>query len=193
LDTSINPSRKIKLISGGGNFFLRPYQLEDAPAIYAAVDLSRHELSPWMDWCNPDYSIQDTVNWLEGLPRAWNQRQIYGFAAFDAATEEFLGGCSLNHINWAYRLANLAYWVRTDRTSEGIATGSALLVAQFGLDELGLRRIEIVVAVDNKASRRVAEKTGAKFEGILRNRIKIGAENYDAAMYSLVPVDFADP
>jgi RimJ/RimL family protein N-acetyltransferase len=36
----------------------------------------------------------------------------------------------------------------------------------------------------------VAEKTGATFEGILRNRIKIGDRNLDAAMHSLIPGDF---
>ena len=32
---------------------------------------------------------------------------------------------------------------------------------------MGLRRLELPVAVDNVASRRVAEKAGARFEGVL--------------------------
>ena len=42
-----------------------------------------------------------------------------------------------------------------------VATAAALLVARFGFDELGLQRIEIIAAVSNKASQRVAEKIGA--------------------------------
>jgi RimJ/RimL family protein N-acetyltransferase len=50
--------------------------------------------------------------------------------------------------------------------------------------------VEIVIALENKASIRVAEKVGAHSEGILRNRMVVGREVYDAFMYSLVPQDF---
>ena len=75
---------------------------------------------------------------------------------------------------------------------EGVATNAAMLVSQFGFHKLGLRRIEIVTGVENKASRRVAEKTGAHFEGILRKRLKLGDRNIDATMYSLIPEDFSE-
>ena len=182
--------RSIHLGSNDGRLLLRPYELLDAAEMYDAVNTSRAELSPWMDWCTPGYAIRDTRDWLKSLPAAWERRDIFGFGIFDAATNQFLGGCGLSHIQWDYKLGNLGYWVRSDRTRQGIATQAAIAVARFGIEILSLRRIEIVVAVDNTASRRVAEKTGARFEGVLRNRIKIGDRNVDAAMYSLIPGDF---
>ncbi|NIV38466.1 MAG: N-acetyltransferase, partial [Anaerolineae bacterium] len=62
-------------------------------------------------------------------------------------------------------------------------------VAQFGFQQVGLRRVEIVVAVENWASRRVAQNAGAHFEGILRNRVRLAGDNVDAAMHSLIPED----
>ena len=56
----------------------------------------------------------------------------------------------------------------------------------LGNSDLGLSRIEIVVATGNKASAKVAEKAGAKLEGILQNRILIHNHSHDALMYSLV-------
>ncbi len=182
--------RTIHLSSNDGRLLLRPYEVSDAADMYEAVIASRSELSPWMDWCTPQYAIQDTREWLQSLPDAWKQGEIYGFGIFDAGTEQFVGGCGLNHILWDYKLANLGYWVRSERTREGIATRAAIVVARFGIEKLGLRRVEIIAAVENAASRRVAEKTGAQFEGILRNRIKIGDQNLDTAMYSLIPDDF---
>ena len=64
-----------------------------------------------------------------------------------------------------------------------------LLVARFGFDELKLRRIEIVAAINNKASQRVAEKAGATREGILRNRLVVRDKVYDTVMFSLIPGD----
>jgi RimJ/RimL family protein N-acetyltransferase len=64
-------------------------------------------------------------------------------------------------------VAHVGYWVRTGQTGQGIATAAVRLIARFGFEDLGLQRLELLVAVENLASRRVAEKAGARFEGIL--------------------------
>lgn len=60
----------------------------------------------------------------------------------------------------------MGYWVRTSQTRRGIATAAVRLIARFGFEDLGLRRLELLIATDNFASRRVAEKVGARLEGI---------------------------
>jgi RimJ/RimL family protein N-acetyltransferase len=52
-----------------------------------------------------------------------------------------------------------------------------------------MKRVEIAAHPDNVASRRVAEKAGATFEGVMRNRIYMRGRSYPAALYSLVPED----
>ena len=96
----------------------------------------------------------------------------------------------LNQINRRYQMANLAYWVRTSCTGEGIATKAASLVAQYGFEKLGLQRIEIVISKENAPSLRIAEKLGALREGLLRNRLQILGSPSDAYMHSLIPEDF---
>jgi len=44
-----------------------------------------------------------------------------------------------------------------------------------------------VTIPDNRASRRVAEALGARFEGIARNRLVVHGRPTDAAVYALVP------
>jgi RimJ/RimL family protein N-acetyltransferase len=100
---------------------------------------------------------------------------------------EQIGGCGINDIGEDKSRANLGYWVRSDRTGQGIAPAAAKLLAKWGFEALGLKRIEIVVAVENARSLRAAEKTGAKREGVLRNRLLIGNKPHDAVMHSLVP------
>jgi RimJ/RimL family protein N-acetyltransferase len=182
--------RDIRLKSESGQLILRPPVLADAEAIYQAVDVSRLALAPWMDWYTPEYSIDDTIEWLEMQPGSWAEGTNFQFALFNPQDEDCLGFCGINHINPFYLLANLGYWVRSDQTSKGIATRAVRLVAQFGFRSLKLRRIEIVTGEENWASRKVAENAGARFEGILRKRLKIGEGNIDAAMHSLIPEDF---
>jgi RimJ/RimL family protein N-acetyltransferase len=113
----------------------------------------------------------------------------YSFGIFDRNSGRFLGGVGLNFINRVHQFGNLGYWVRTTAAGKGVASKASRLVARFGFEELGLHRIEILAAVSNIASQRVAKNIGAVREGILRRRLLIRGESYDAVMFSLVRED----
>ncbi len=172
-----------------GVVLLEPYRIGDVERLYQAARESITEMSPWMPWCHADYSIEESRAWIESRAEAWAKGTDYDFAITDAKDGSFLGGCGLNHIDYKNPIANLGYWVRTSRTRRGVASSAARLLARFGFGKLKLNRIEIVIAVGNKASQRVAEKIGAKREGILRNRLVVRDRVYDAVMFSLIPED----
>ncbi len=172
-----------------GVVLLRPYGSGDVERPYQAVRESIAELSVWMPWCHADYSIEESRAWVESRAEAWEKGTEYDFVITDARDGSFLGGCGLNCIDYKNRIANLGYWVRTGRTKRGVASAAVRLLVQFGLGKLKLNRIEIMVAVGNKTSQRVAEKVGARREGILRNRIVVRDRVYDAVMFSLIPED----
>ena len=180
--------RNISLTNG--IITLRPYRREDADSLYEAARESIPEMTPWMPWCHRDYSIQESRDWITDCFEKWDQGSAYNFAITDTLTGRYLGGCGLNDMVHDRNIANLGYWVRTSATKKGIATATTILLADFGIKELNLKRIEIVVDVDNKASQRVAEKSGATREGILRNRLAQNGKPTDAVMFSLIPRDF---
>lgn len=172
-----------------GFVLIRPYRPDDAGAIYEAVRESIPDLSPWVSWCHAYYSMEEAKFFLKTQAEWWKEGSVYNFAIIDAVDDVFLGGCLLNRIDRTDRFANLSYWVRSSHTRRGVASAASLLLAHFGFEELGLNRIEILVATSNVASLRVAEKLGATREGILRNRITVRDKVYDAVMFSLIPED----
>jgi ribosomal-protein-serine acetyltransferase len=174
-----------------GKVSLRPYRTGDAENLYTAVRESLPELSVWMPWAHPYYSLKESRQWLKGKPGEWKDGIAYDFAILDGGDGTYLGGCAINLIDRENLRANLGYWIRSNRTTQGLATSAALLLARWGFKELGLNRIEIVVATENKRSQRVAEKTGAQREGISRNRIFLYDRTHDAVMFSLVPQDLS--
>jgi ribosomal-protein-serine acetyltransferase len=173
-----------------GSVVLRPLQARDIGPMYQAVRESITEVSRWLAWCHPDYSVEDSTTWIESRPAAWASGTEYSFAITDAADDTFLGTCGLNRIDPIHRWANLGYWVRSSRTRKGVATAATLLVARFALEELKLNRVEIVIADSNAASLRVAEKVGATREGLLRRKVMAHGEVHDAVMFSLIWQDF---
>ena len=173
-----------------GTVLMRPFHLSDAEETYAAVRESLAELKPWMSFAYDGYSLDDSRDFIRITRARWSEGTLYAFVITEKKTGQVLGGCSLSHIHPVYHLCNLGYWVRSSRHGEGIAGRAAHLAARYAFEKIGLVRVEIVIALENKASIRVAEKVGAHHEGILRNRMVVGREVYDAHMYSLVPQDF---
>lgn len=163
---------------------IRPYLLADAADVFAAVKESTAELAPWMPWCHPGYSIDDSRSWLQLQTVAFERGDAYEFA-ITSADGSYLGGCGLNQIDRANNRANLGYWVRTTAARRGVATSAVLALRDWGFEKTTLIRLEIVVAVGNAASRRVAEKSGAVLEGVLRDRLVLHGSAHDAVMFSL--------
>jgi len=173
-----------------GDILVRPLALTDEQPLFEAVRESIPEVSPWLAWCHENYSIEETREFLRSREDKSQGDEWYSFGVFDRNDGgRFLGGVGLNFINRVHQFGNLGYWVRTSAAGKGVASKASPLVARFGFEELGLHRIEILAAVSNIASQRVAEKIGAAREGVLRNRLLIRGEPQDAVMFSLVQDD----
>jgi ribosomal-protein-serine acetyltransferase len=173
--------------------FLRPYCEADVEHLYSAVRESIPEVSRWLSWCHENYSLEESRNFVNSRRIASQGDEWYSFAVFEKASDKFVGGVGLNFINRVHQIANLGYWVRTSAAGRGFATRATRLAAHFGFAHLGLRRIEIVAAVDNVASQRVAEKAGAIRECVARKRLLVNGESHDAVVYSLIPEDLGLP
>ena len=134
---------------------LRPFRLGDSTGLYCAVKESLQELKPWMSWATDSYTELTAREYITIARARWNEGTFYAFAITQG--EEVLGACTLSSIHSIYHFCNLGYWVRTTHQGQGIAGRAASFAARFAFESLGLIRVEIVVAVENQASLRVAE------------------------------------
>jgi ribosomal-protein-serine acetyltransferase len=167
---------------------IRPYRGDETPLLYQAARESISEVNPWLPWCHEQYSEDEAKLWIEGRIAAFREDTEYQFNISDAAGA-FLGGCGLNMIDRAHFRANLGYWVRSSACRRGVATQAVKALAAWAFANTDLIRLEIVVALGNAASLRVAEKAGARREGTLRKRLFFHGVAHDAAMFSLVRGD----
>ena len=163
---------------------IRLYQQGDAEHLHAAARESVAEVFPWLGWCHPQYSIDEAREWVSAQELLAKQGSEYAFGIWSEG--RYLGGCGINQISKANRFANLGYWVRSSAMGRGVAPAAARLVAEHAFRETDLIRLEIVCAVGNLRSQRVAEKVGAVREGVLRNRLLLPSGPSDAVMFSLL-------
>lgn len=172
-----------------GPLLLRPWRPDDARALEAAVVESIDSLGRWLPWCRAGYDLAAALDWVRRCEQGWTDGEHFAFGIFDRASHGLLGSVGLNQRNHLHRSANLGYWVRMSCQRRGVATEAVRMAARFGFRQLALQRIEIVALPDNQASRRTAERAGARFEAVARRRIWDGEQAKDGAVYALVPED----
>lgn len=167
-------------------FTIRRYDAVDVPLLFEAARESWAEVSVWLPWCHRDYSMEESLEWVLRSGKQWDDGREFHFGIFHSPSGTFVGGVGLNEFRPEHRLANLGYWVRSPWVGRGVATAAAHLAAQFGFEELLLGRIEILAALGNMRSQRVALKLGALREGVLRNRLVVHGQAHDAVVFSLI-------
>jgi ribosomal-protein-serine acetyltransferase len=170
-----------------GRFLLRPFAQDDAPSFVEAVRESDATVGRWMPWAHAGYAESDALSWFAHCEQARASGTSHEFGIFDADSHHLVGGCGLNQFNAVNGFCNLGYWVRQSWQRRGAASASVQALARFAFAELGLGRVEIVVAADNAPSLAAAARAGALREGLARNRLKVRGRFTDAYVFSLVP------
>ena len=167
-------------------FYLKPCSEFDGEVIYEAAIESYARVSKWMDWLTKEYTVKESISFATRSAVNWLEGSAYEFAIIDSEDGQISGCCGLNRINDKDLICNLGYWVREGKCRLGAASQATILLAEFGLKELGLRRIEVVAAKENSSSQGVAKKAGAKFEGIQELRLKVGNTSYDSCVFTFL-------
>jgi RimJ/RimL family protein N-acetyltransferase len=167
---------------------LRPWRPDDAAPLAAALQDSMDSIGRWLDWCTPAYSIEDARRWLAGVEASWAGGGHGECALAIVLPGDTLAGCiAVNRFRPQARAANLGYWLCHAARGRQLMPRAIRLFAPWAIGRFGLRRLEILVAAENAPSRRVAERSGARFEGIDRQRLAIHGQPHDAARYVLTP------
>lgn len=167
------------------NIRLEALSEEHFQVYWQSIERSRNQIESWLGTFFSPQTEDLTTIFLQDRYSDWQQGNGYYFAIFD--DETFIGLGFVNTINARHKFANLGYWVDSAQTGRGYATKIVRGLAEFAFQDLALFRVEVVIDVNNKGSQKVAEKAGAIYEGILRNRLYLYGNPCDAAMYSLIP------
>jgi len=81
--------------------------------------------------------------------------------------------------------ADVGYWLARKYAGRGIMTRALRALCAHAFAERGLSRIRLYSAVDNEASRALAERVGFRFVRILPRRLPSAHGVVDAALYVL--------
>jgi RimJ/RimL family protein N-acetyltransferase len=106
--------------------------------------------------------------WRTRYAEGWRDGSRAGFA-IESHEGDFLGLGMIVEIDWDGQEGEIGYVLAPAARGRGAATRTVRLLTDWGFEELGLERIELLIDVANPASERVAERAGYVKEGVLRS------------------------
>jgi len=105
----------------------------------------------------------------------------------------FLGSCLLFNFNKDSRRAEIGYSLVPEHWSQGYLAEALPALIDHAFGPLGLNRLEADIDPDNAASKRVLERHGFRYEGLLRERWIVRGTPSDTAMYGLLQREWRAP
>lgn len=111
----------------------------------------------------PPLERERVLRWLE---RNLDHQRAHGYGLFAACLKGdglLIGDCGLELMEiGGEEVAELGYDFRSDHWNQGYATEAARVVRDYAFQTLGLQRLVSLIRSGNRASERVAEKTGLR-------------------------------
>jgi [ribosomal protein S5]-alanine N-acetyltransferase len=97
-----------------------------------------------------------------------------------------IGTCTLYDIQVPHLRAGIGYALAPEHCGKGLASEAVGLALRWGFGQLGLNRIEADAHPENLRSRRLLERAGFTFEGLMRQHFVTADEIQDSAIYGLL-------
>lgn len=169
---------------------LRGLKTFDAKYLLNAILQSTDCVKPWLTWCSAEFSLSDAEKWIQSSKLNWHSNSYYELGVFDRKSGELAGCVYLSSLDQNANMANLGYWIFGKYQQRGYAYEASMALIKYAFLDIKLTRLEIVIRPENNASIAMANKLGAKFECLARNRFVYNELITDGNVYSLIPSDF---
>ncbi|MDB5077133.1 MAG: family N-acetyltransferase, partial [Chloroflexi bacterium] len=162
---------------------LRPFTTEDAAPVQTLAGVAAVAATT-LNLPHP-YPDGAAAAWISTHPAAVAEGKAYTWAIVRAEDALLLGALTLA-VERHHARGELGYWLGVPYWNRGYTTEAVRRVLVFGFHELRLHRIESTCFPRNRASSRVLEKAGLRYEGLLRGYVRKDAKFEDVALYAAI-------
>ena len=152
--------------------------------LFKLVDSNRAHLREWLPFVDDYRSVAAATQFITR-----NREESDGTTGLVMGiwVREMLGGIvTYVSIDWSNRAALIGFWLGKSFQGRGIMTRSCSALIDLAFNELGLNRVEISCALENRRCRLVAERLGFGQEGISRQREWLYDHFVDTVSYSML-------
>jgi ribosomal-protein-alanine N-acetyltransferase len=162
---------------------LREIRVSDAPEIYkmrASGRVNQFIARPNME------KLEDSVVLAEKTIQAYQNQQAIGWAGILRDSNEIIGTCGFNMIDFYNLRAEIGGELSVDYWGKNVALEAVEAIIRFGFETMNLHTIEAKVSPGNRGAIFLMEKIGFKKEAHYVDRIYFNGSFSDMAVYTLI-------
>ncbi len=168
---------------------LRKMLVADTSDMYEYA--SREEVTRYLTWM-PHSDRSYTREYLQYLGNRYSAGMFYDWAIVYEPDCKMIGTCGFTSFNCSHDSAEVGYVLNPEYWGKGIAPEAVTRVLEFGFEDLGLHRIEARFMEENDRSRRVMEKVGMTFEGIIREGMFVKGNYVNVGVCSVLASEWKE-
>lgn len=163
---------------------LRFLEEKHAEELFRLVDGNREYLRQWLPWLDSNVSVKDNEEFIRHSHERFSKKE--GVTAGIWYKGALAGVISYVSLDMANRSGVIGYWLAAGHQGKGLATRACAAMIDYGCLDLGLNRIVIRAATDNRKSQAVPLRLGFTREGVERQAEWVNDRFVDLVVFSLL-------
>ena len=167
---------------------LRLLEESDVDELHALIVDNRNHLARWLAWAEAQ-TREDTEAFVR---RTGAQVEADdGFQQAIVCDGRIGGVVGLLGVEPLSRSTSIGYWLAEAHQGRGIVTTAVGALVGYAFGTLGLNRVEIRVATENRRSREIPERLGFRQEAVFRRAERVSTRQLDMAVYSVLAAEWS--
>ncbi len=167
---------------------LRRFEMSDSEDVFK-IWASKPEIQQM--YSEPAYeSLCEVRELLQKYIDSYKSNTTYRWAVIEKASEKCIGQIAFFLVDTKNNFAELEYCIGTDYQCRGYMTEAVRAVIKFGFEQMHLHKTQICTKEMNTPSKRVIEKCGLTYEGMLRDYFYMNGEYVGRLYYSMLESEY---
>jgi ribosomal-protein-serine acetyltransferase len=168
---------------------LRLLEERHAEELTNLTDRNREHLRAWLPWVDASRTLEDRKNFIRDALEQFAHNK--GFVAGIWHEGHLAGVIGCDPIDWENRSTELGYWLGEEYQGKGLVTAACRALVEHAFGELGLNRVVISCATENKKSCAIPERLGFRREGVQRQAEWLYDHFVDHVVYAALASEWA--
>lgn len=166
---------------------LRAYRREDIPLRLSYINDCEVQRNLVSDIPYP-LTLHEEESWFESISAL---QDTYKFAIETLEDNHFIGGCSINHVDWKNSVATVGIFIGDKAyRGNGYGTDAMNVLMSFIFKQMNINKIRLTCYSFNIQAIKCYEKCGLVTEGILRQEIFRDRQYYDKVAMGILREEY---
>jgi RimJ/RimL family protein N-acetyltransferase len=156
-----------------------------AEEAYEVIDRNRKYIGEFLDWCTPEYNLEDTIGFYKMQSENFDEEESFDFVIIDNESDAIIG--SIGIVVKSRGVGAVGYWLDAEQQGRGVMGECLNELIKVAFTESNFIRLNLHTLAENVKSQKVAKRAGFVFDSVIySHRVNAKGELEDVYQYVLI-------